>query len=327
MRTRRGFTLIELLVVVGIIAVLIALLLPAVQMVREAVNRAKCANNLKQLGLALHHYHDVHGSFPPAVLDGGDPYSLYRWSAHTRLLPYIEQANLYNSLNLNQPLFLKPSLNVDPANVPGVSQVVPVFLCPSDWGTPFVRVPSNPDTGATFGPTNYMACVGSGVNGGLRTNADGVIYANSMVRFADVRDGTSTTALMSESLLGLGGQNALSRTPTPQEVPRVYAYTYTDQPVTPEDCAEVQQWQVNANSKWADGQSYCTLYDHFYPPNAAAWDCVTGVASWRAARSRHTGGVNLLLVDGSVRFVYNGVNLDTWHALGSRAGGEVVGDY
>lgn len=326
MRTRRAFTLIELLVVVGIIAVLLALLLPAVQTVREAVNRAKCANHLKQLGLALHHYHDVHGSFPPAVQ--GDPYSPYRWSAHTRLLPFLEQTNLYNSLNLKQPLFVIPGFTVDPANVPGVSQVVPVFLCPSDWGMPFVRVPSNPDMGAMFGPTNYMACVGSGINGGLSTNADGMIYVNSAVRFADVRDGTSTTALMSESLLGLGGQNALSRPPTSQEVPRVYAYTdYTTDPVTPEACAEVRRWQVNANSKWVDGLSYCTLYDHFYPPNAASWDCVSAVASWRAARSRHAGGVNLLLVDGSVRFVSNGVNLDTWHALGSRAGGEVVGDY
>jgi prepilin-type processing-associated H-X9-DG protein len=315
-----------LLVVVGIIAVLIALLLPAVQTVREAVNRAKCANHLKQLGLALHHYHDVNGSFPPAVQDGGNPYSLNRWSAHTRLLPYVEQTNLYNSLKLNQPLFQSGS-KVDAVNVPGVSQIVPVFLCPSDWATPFVHVPSDPDSGALFGPTNYMACVGTGVNGGLRTSADGMIYANSAVRFADVRDGTSTTALMSESLLGLGGA-ALPRTPAPHEVARVYAYSQrTDKALQPDDCTAITQWQVNANSKWVDGLSYCTLYDHFYPPNAPVWDCVSAVASWRAARSRHAGGVNLLLVDGSVRFVYNGVNLDTWHALGSRAGGEVVGDY
>ncbi len=323
MRTRTGFTLIELLVVVGIIGVLVALLLPAVQMVREAANRAKCANNFKQLGIALHHYHDVCGSFPPALDDRVNP--LHRWSAHTRLLPYLEQTNLYNSLDLVGPLFQDNALTVAAGNVPGVSQVVPVFLCPSDWATPFVPV-SAQDPNTLFGPTNYMACVGSGAKGGTRTNADGMIFTDSAVRFADVRDGTSTTALMSESLLGKGGPE-LFQTPTPQDAARTYAYLYTQQALDADACGKPLYWETNSNSKWADGQAYCTLYDHFYPPNAPQWDCVSYTSNWRAARSRHGGGVNLLLVDGSVRFVDNGINLDTWHALGSRAGGEIIGAY
>jgi prepilin-type N-terminal cleavage/methylation domain-containing protein/prepilin-type processing-associated H-X9-DG protein len=326
MRIRTGFTLIELLVVMGIISVLIALLLPAVQMVREAASRVKCSNNFKQLGLALHHYHDVCGSFPPARDSRGT-----RWSAHTRLLPYLEQTNIYNSLDLLNPLFSSKG-TVDARNIPGVSQVVSVFLCPSDWATPFVSIPSDgPSTPAFFGPTNYMACVGSGANGGTQVNADGMIFIDSKIRFADVRDGTSSTALMSESLLGKGGDAfPPPQPPSPQDAARTYAYA--SGPLRPDTCSNpTGGWQINGNSKWADGLSYCTLYDHFYPPNAPQWDCVSYSvsysSSWRAARSRHSGGVNLLLVDGSVRFVDNGVNLDTWHALGSRAGGEVVGDY
>jgi prepilin-type processing-associated H-X9-DG protein len=107
----------------------------------------------------------------------------------------------------------------------------------------------------------------------------------------------------------------------------------TNKPLAASACDNASFWYTNANSKWADGEVYCTLYDHGYTPNSAKWDCVfadylsTQGYSWRAARSKHPGGVNLLLVDGSARFVSDSVNPATWRALGSRNGGEVVGDY
>jgi prepilin-type N-terminal cleavage/methylation domain-containing protein/prepilin-type processing-associated H-X9-DG protein len=331
MPPRKGFTLIELLVVVAIIATLIGLLLPAVQKVREAANRMKCSSNLKQLGLGLHHYHDVLGSFPPGLEqrispDYPDvaPY-LFRWSAVAKLLPFLEQTNVANSLDLESPLFLDEDLTVDTDNVLGVSQNLSVFLCPSDWGTPFVAVVRGQEE-PKFGPINYLGCIGSGGNRGDRSNADGIIYVNSRTRLADISDRTSSTAMMSEGILGQGGAD-LTRPPTPVEAPRVYANLSTAIPMSPTACARPQVWKTNSNSKWADGEVYCTLYDHGYPPNAPQSDCISRGYNWKAARSRHAGGVNLLLADGSVRFVHNGIDLATWHALGSRAGGEVIADF
>src|SRR5437763_11642403 len=134
----RAFTLIELLVVIAIIAILIALLLPAVQKVREAANRMKCSNNLKQLGIALHNYHDAQKTLPagyqnlvtaqyPAL-----PASRFRWSFIARLTPYLEQTNIYNSLDLTIPLYMDSQGNVFPVNRAGVSRVVSILLCPSD---------------------------------------------------------------------------------------------------------------------------------------------------------------------------------------------------
>jgi prepilin-type processing-associated H-X9-DG protein len=328
--------LIELLVVIAILGIMMALLLPAVQKVREAANRAKCTSNLKQLGLAMHHYHDVLGSFPPGVEQkvGPDyqdlPPNLFRWSAHTKLLPYLEQGNIYNSLDLRNPLFVDSGLDVAPQNVLGISQTLSIFLCPSDWGTPFVPISIAPgdqrDSGLKFGPTNYVACVGSGANSGSRTNADGICFIDSKIRIGDITDGCSNTALMSEGLLGMGGDDLL-KAPTPSQIPRVYGYYWNAKPLDPNVCANVGLWDTNGQSKWADGEVYCTLYDHGYAPNSPLWDCISVGYSWKAARSNHPGGVNLLLVDGSVRFVANGVDLATWQALGSRAGREVLGDF
>jgi prepilin-type N-terminal cleavage/methylation domain-containing protein/prepilin-type processing-associated H-X9-DG protein len=334
--TKKGFTLIELLVVICIIGILIAMVLPAIQKVREAANRVKCTNNLKQLGLAMHNYHDVQRFFPPGqeMKQGPDypdvPTKYFRWSAHTKLLPYLEQTNIYNSLDLVNPLFVDDKLDIAPKNVLGVSQVLSVFLCPSDWATPLIPItipPGNPsETGLKFGPTNYVACIGSGANYGSRNNADGICFIDSKVRMSDITDGTSNTALMSEGLLGMGGPLLLSQ-PTQAQIPRVYAYFYSEMKLTPDVCLGAKYWDTNALSKWADGEVYCTLYDHGYVPNSPLWDCIATGYNWKAARSNHPGGVNLLLADGSVRFVGNSVDPITWHALGSRAGHEVLGDF
>jgi prepilin-type N-terminal cleavage/methylation domain-containing protein/prepilin-type processing-associated H-X9-DG protein len=321
-RTRRGFTLVELLVVIAIVAILAGLLVPAVQKARETAARAKCQNNLKQLGIAQHGYHDARDAFPPGYRTGVTPQYpalpafLLRWSAQAELTPFIEQSNLYGSLDLTIPLYSSPAGTVFPVNQPGVAHPVPLFFCPSDQGY-------GPDP--AFGPTNYVACLGSGAGGGTRTESDGVFFNNSAVRRADVRDGLSNTALMSEQILGRGGPAVTD--PSQVDVRYVYGQRPLHQPVSDLFCQAVTTWLTDRGSRWADGEVQYGLYDHHYPPNAKAWDCVAIEFSWKAARSAHPGGVNLLLGDGSVRFVSDRVNPATWQALGSRAGDEVLGDF
>jgi prepilin-type N-terminal cleavage/methylation domain-containing protein/prepilin-type processing-associated H-X9-DG protein len=319
---RRGFTLTELLVVIGIIGVLLALLLPAVQKVREAASRARCVHNLHQLGLATHMYHDEQGRFPPGYQTRqtarypGIPPFLFRWSMLAELTPYVEQGNLRDALDMTIPLYSSGSGDVFPTNQFAVSQRVDVFLCPSDTQTAI---------DPRFEPVNYVGCVGSGANSGCRSPADGIFYNNSRTSMAEITDGLSNTALMSEQLLGPGGP---ALTDAGQVDPRLhYAVAHARQPVTENGCAAAQLWMTDRGARWADGDVLFGLYDHHYAPNAAQWDCLAIDFSWKAARSRHIGGVNLLLADGSVRFVGNGVDLAAWRAAGTRAGGEPGDDF
>ncbi len=333
MKTRKGFTLIELLVVIAIIGILIALLLPAVQKVREAANRVKCENNLKQIGLAMHGYHDAEGSFPPCYEKKVSPQYpdvksfLFRWSPLAKITPYIEQNNLYHTLDLTIPLYIDTDLTVSPPNVPGVRQKIVLYVCPSD-----PQEPTNPN----FGPNDYVACFGTGAKGGSHDPAnmsadvgapDGIFYTGSRTRIADITDGTSNTAMMSESLQGPGGSPPSGTLPADSPLRQVLYASLPSAPMQEMPCLDATTWATDRNSKWADGDVYCSIYDHHRTPNSSIWDCIAGPYSWRAARSMHPGGVNLLLSDGSVRFVTNGVNPATWNALGSRNGGEVVGDY
>jgi prepilin-type N-terminal cleavage/methylation domain-containing protein/prepilin-type processing-associated H-X9-DG protein len=336
MRTRRGFTLIELLVVIAIIAVLIGLLLPAVQKVREAAARASCQNNLKQLALALHNYDSGFGSLPPAFKGDGTPIPYFAsWSVLAELNPYLEQTNIYNKMDLKQQTYETAlPFNITAANQFAVQQVVKLFLCPSDKMTPVT-------TGAAYGvpvlgPTNYVFCNGSGTNGGSPWDADGVFIAKQRFKVSDIPDGTSNTAFASESTLGDGTESASGAPPAPLDA--VYAYL-SGKPLGDDACASAQLWNVERlrGFMWASGEIRCASYNHYYPPNPALPDCVTfdlrpgqtlfTANGWRAARSRHSGGVNLALADGSVRFVSNSVELATWRALATRAGGEVPGNF
>src|SRR3982750_3623096 len=185
---KAGFTLIELLVVIAIIAILIGLLRPAVQKVREAAARMKCANNLKQIGLALHNYEGAVGKFPP-LYPGTAPGSTafnykYTWSVLAQLNPYLEQTAIYNSMDLTQPMY-NAGNQITAQNQFAVVQKVAIFLCPSDRGVPVSSAYGVTD----MGPANYVACHGSGVSGGGYGSpiaADGVFPAVNGVRITDI---------------------------------------------------------------------------------------------------------------------------------------------
>ncbi len=205
-RVHRAFTLIELLVVIAIIAVLIGLLLPAVQKVRESVARAQCLNNLHQLGLAMHNYHGAVGHLPPAFITtvppawSGTPSYFFSWSALAILNPYLEQTNIYNSMDLTQPIYMPPNFNISPANQFAVQQVVKLSLCPSDITQP-VATGATADYGVpTIGPTNYAVCVGTGTTRGgppfgSPLGSDGTFMAGVGLKITDIIDASQFAKL------------------------------------------------------------------------------------------------------------------------------------
>lgn len=329
-RARRpAFTLIELLVVISIIAVLIGLLLPAVQAAREAARRAGCSNNLRQIGLALHNYHAAVGSFPVGFLYPTGPVPTttsplqYRWSALAQMMSQLEQTSLYNSLNFDLPLAYRPSAGGSafwpfyPDNSTAMRTHLAIFVCPSDGA---------PAPAEDSGPTNYAFCTGDGSNGGDATGANGVFILGPARSVAHVRDGTSGTAAVSEQLLGIAGPYAQTFAfPAPQPTTRAFARAATG-PLTDAACsASAPGWLLNKGAAWWDGNYLNTLYNHRSPPNASRPDCVTyHNPGWKAARSLHPGGVNLLFCDGHLTFVKDTVDPGIWRDLSSCAGGEVI---
>jgi prepilin-type N-terminal cleavage/methylation domain-containing protein/prepilin-type processing-associated H-X9-DG protein len=302
-RPRRAFTLVELLVVIAIIGVLVALLLPAVQAAREAVRRASCLNNLRQLGLALHNYHDMFNKFPGVR----DSYLPGPFSTQAHLLDYLEQANLSHSIDFSQPTSTGVNQNV-------ASLIVRSFLCPSDPANGRVR-------GLAYGGCNLVANVGTGVNNGDYVTGDGVFLLNNPVGFRNLTDGSSNTAAFSESILG-DGQNIEG---TPQR--QIVQLAGSTQP-TSTACGS-GPWLGKRGDRWINGGYLSTAYNHFAAPNSATWDCLNAANNYglKTARSLHPGGVNLLLCDGSGRFIASNVDLAVWKAIATRDGGEAVANY
>jgi prepilin-type processing-associated H-X9-DG protein len=335
--------LVELLVVIAIIGVLVALLLPAIQSARESARRTQCLNNLKQLGIALHNYASAKHELPSAAVsksyppDPNHPHNFYRWSALAQLLPYMENQSVHDLLDLSLPLYMPGSgYPVSEPNKVGVSQILREFLCPSDIGQ---RVK------AAMGPTNYAVCAGSGAGGGTPFDADGVFYINSKTTFAQIVDGTSHTVAAAESLIGedsiRDSNGAFSSTSAERSYKFVLGFGTTP------DLSDFKcNGSMNYNSAlsngndprgfaWCSGEYRCGMYNHYYPPNAPAYDCITSVTTdptpppdkpilysaygWRTARSMHPGGVNALLADGSANFINNEIAWALWQAMSTRA--------
>jgi len=335
---RRGFTLIELLVVIAIIATLIGLLLPAVQKAREAANRAKCQNNLKQLALACLEYHDVNNQMPYARKY--DIWDSYTWSE--LILPNIEQQAVQNGFfTLFQTGYVTsyPGPNAiigsDPRLLASRLAVIPTFLCPSDVG-PLADELNAPEFSYMKG--NYRGCTGTGDMYGLSTDGTsgpwgvgafavrqgqsidpGASIGTMGCPIISITDGTSNTLLLSEGLVSRVGPNNGWGGPMGEELNGNMGGAIFTASLTP-------------NSKSPDqvfGPCPQDLGDSSYPApctsiGAAIWWTQSGLGAQAAARSLHSGGVNAALADGSVRFVSNNIDLTTWRAMGTRANGEVV---
>ena len=334
---RRGFTLIELLVVIAIIAITIALLLPAVQAAREAARRMQCLNNLKQLGLAMHNYESTNGAFPPSMVSAGTGNKAVwtnGWSAQARALPYCEQGSLFNTANFSV-------WKEDPPNTTTIMMTVSFLVCPSDPNTGV----SSHDYGLS-GITNYGVNQGDwfvwgGFSGPFNRNAFGM---NRARRIAEFIDGTSNTLLAAEVKANQPASNCrtvpLSKITDPNNVPPPTADPYTVAP----DYAFCPLYLNEFHTEWSDGNAHAGGFTTAWPPNKKVVGNIPenlgldldlnglneelGGPSFAAitSRSYHPGGVNVLMADGSAKFVKSSVDGFTWRALGTVAGGEVLSD-
>jgi prepilin-type N-terminal cleavage/methylation domain-containing protein/prepilin-type processing-associated H-X9-DG protein len=307
-RMRTGFTLIELLVVIAVIAILISLLVPAVQKVREAAARTQCQNNLKQIGIALHNYSTQRGRFPA----GADPWfpgtTISDFTCQAHLLPYIEQQNLYDQINFTV-------MAINPLNASVRGSPIPTFICPSD---PISTLPPG------FGGNNYMANYGT-IIPFFRdsTMANGPFcFEFKGIRVTAIIDGTSNTAAFSEMAKGDFNNGMYSK-------PDIL-WPHGATPATADDALAICQSidPFDLSYQWRSGgpdwisATDINVYTHVGPPNARNCAFPDNLSAGWNANSFHINGVNVLMCDGSVRFVDQSIDLITWRALGSRNGRE-----
>jgi prepilin-type N-terminal cleavage/methylation domain-containing protein/prepilin-type processing-associated H-X9-DG protein len=353
----RGFTLIELLVVIAIIAVLIALLLPAVQSAREAARRAQCVNNLKQIGLATHNYHQVHNVFPLASSSGmwdfvGDYNVKQNLGVFAMMLPFIEQTQTYNAINFNWGCEDSTTVLCYLINQTGTNAQINGLLCPSDPNA------GKPDHNNTTNTCNYYACVGTTTNWGLmgRTAAlpnlnvptinwpsTGLYTWQTAYGIQTCTDGTSNTIAFSEAAVGTQVEQPLQRLIGLQGVQIPFTSMLLDASSQPAVTLSVIQLCVAAyqsgsagfidlqrGENWAHGSMAMNMFNTVVTPNAYndTWTHCGLNASSRAvlsnADSYHPAGVNCAFGDGSVKFIKDSVSQTTWWALGTRANNEVI---
>jgi prepilin-type N-terminal cleavage/methylation domain-containing protein/prepilin-type processing-associated H-X9-DG protein len=319
---RVGFTLIELLVVIAIIAILIGLLLPAVQKVREAAARMQCSNNLKQLGLACHNYEGTMGRFP-----AGATQNLSQWafSFQAQLLPYVEQENLRRLIDFTAPITLGSGglQTLNPVHQVAARTRVNLFLCPSDGGPDLYQ-----NNSADWTPNNYMVNMGTGTAAqSLSVANEGLVWYTSQIRITDITDGTSNTLLMAESLRGNNVQSMASQPEDPRRQYASFGGSGNPSLMSEGFCAGATRWAGTRGSTWLWGREFNVCFTTTHLPNHLITDCANNGAGYYKASSAHTGGVSVLLADGSVRFVSNTVQLAVWRAASTRTGGEVPGNF
>ncbi|WP_417386372.1 DUF1559 domain-containing protein [Gimesia sp.] len=352
--SRPGFTLIELLVVIAIIATLIALLLPAVQQAREAARRSQCKNNLKQLGIGLHNYHDTHSCFPAGYYSYGtsngsgpawaaiDPTTWDAapgWTWGTMILPFMDQAVLYNAMDLNRPSW-------DLANASAAQTKLSVFLCPTASGgdEPFLVQDASGSPllkggeQLRFGRSHYVAShgqescwgeCGSSTTGVVFTNiytkttktvtingdaskvADGPFFRNSRTRFSDVTDGTSNTIFLGEHSSKLSDKTWVGVVPGAFTHPRF---------TSPENSPDAAATLALIHAGPSGGELDITGFPIIHPVNFPTYHV-------GQMYSEHTGGGHICMGDGSVRFVSENIDLLLWAALSSINEGEVTGEF
>ncbi|MDB5337691.1 MAG: hypothetical protein JWN70_3310 [Planctomycetaceae bacterium] len=313
-QTRRAFTLIELLVVIAIIAVLIALLLPAVQQAREAARRSQCKNNLKQLGLALHNYHDTANTLPPGFIGGNN------WGWNTMLLPGLDQAPLYNLISTTAvPSPVTVGFGAVMTNFPAsptsvaLQTIIPALRCPSDTGSATVAAGGTP---VNFGRSNYVASFGPSfgpatpwplqtpattITFGVAINPAGAFYMNSRRNFSTFTDGLSNTILAGErrsagtlGALAVGGDAI---------------------------------WAGTVNNAAAIGGNAMIMGEQVTPINSTLVDNVGTTSHSTGFGSLHVGGGHFLMGDGAVRFISENINTNTYAYLGAISDNQVIGDF
>jgi prepilin-type N-terminal cleavage/methylation domain-containing protein/prepilin-type processing-associated H-X9-DG protein len=300
MKRHSAFTLLEVLIAIAIIAVLAALLLSAVQMAREAANRISCANNLKQIGLACHSYHDVNDAFPPgyaAALDADLASTQPGWGWAAYLLPYLDQSALCQSINFCQPIDA-------PCNASARLTVLPVFLCRSDPGVPpgftIVNAAGQPIVDAA--PISYAASSGADELDQIPGPLEGVFYRNSQVRIVDITDGTTTTTMIGDRSW------SWAMAPWAGALPGGVLYGGPQNPWknSPDAAYPAANFCLAQNRQINDRKDTDGALDDFV--------------------SDHPGGINMLFADGTVRFLRNSMDPVVFAAMGTRAGGEVISE-
>jgi prepilin-type N-terminal cleavage/methylation domain-containing protein/prepilin-type processing-associated H-X9-DG protein len=324
----RGFTLIELLVVIAIIAVLIALLLPAVQAAREAARRMQCVNNLKQLGLAMHNYHDAMGTFPIGRMGENYTYPKNITSNANRrtwvlsIMPFLEQQAIFQSVNFAVSFYQAQNTTV-------IMTKVATFHCPTDPNTDAIEVGNTSSQRregnyvVNWGNTHFNQLDTANGTGGVHWNYPdpfngplgdtvpflGAPFSGNVSRSVNaIPDGTSNTLLMAEVIIGLDGPNN-----TPLDI---RGDIYNDD----QNCSVFMAYTA-PNSQTPDQTGYCNYPSGVNPPCKAV---NTKTPTFNASRSFHAGGVNALLADGSVKFFKNSISLPTWRALATTRGGEII---
>ncbi|MEM7810978.1 MAG: DUF1559 domain-containing protein [Planctomycetota bacterium] len=351
---RPAFTLIELLVVIAIIAILVGLLLPAVQQAREAARRTSCKNNLKQIGLALHNYHDTYRKMPPSAairlpIVNTTPKN-GSWGVHGRLLAFLEQGNVADGVDLTVGWDEQPI--IDDLNVS-------VYSCPSDPESGRPRIfddPTNPDK-PTLRPTTYGFNFGEWFvfDPSTGDGGNGAVYPNSNHDFGDFTDGLSNTLLVAEVrawtlYVRNAGASLASLTPPSTNDDVDDAVTQLENIIAM--AAANLEFKSTGHTEWPDGRAHHQGFTTALPPNHPGLTYMTGspavmelvdFSTWQegknvsgtsdatfaaiTSRSYHPGIVNVCLVDGSVRSVNENINFGLWRDLSTRSGGEVLGEF